>query len=306
MKKILGISLLAIFAVVPLMAFGEGEEPQQQQPETPAVVYPAVPTHPHNDKTDTGVSTMAATEAPMYQLAQQADSDSSVATAGYVKGAYNATMRAINAIPGSVVETINNAKVDGWATVDLSGVSVTGGTIDLSGADYNPGTVTVNEATSGTVATVTQWGVDEVNGTAPVIIASTEQTKNVTGASLSNVSVGGNMALSGNAPVDISNLGLYAEQYYHHPGAPTKKQATTAPAPVVEEPVVSQPTSEQLAAACADAGGAWSQEYNDCVINLSEAECTGNDKEWKTEYCSLYAPVLPPEPVSGNSDEQQP
>lgn len=182
----------------------------------------------------------ATTNVPKYALAVSSSSDGAIATTGYVKGAYNATMKAINAIPGSVVETINNAVVNGTATVDLSNVAVTGSTdINLENAAISgtisntvtQGSVAVPVVTSatGTVGTVTEWGVDAVNGTAPVAVDLISGTQNVgvtgtavaselSGTSISGVTVGTtNLGLTGTASVNTSNLGVHVDGYHHVP-----------------------------------------------------------------------------------------
>jgi len=79
MKKILGISLVAVLTAMPLIA---GAEPVGTG-TTPAAADPTAETN-------------VASAAPQYALAQANGNDGNFATAGYVKGAYNAAIKAVN------------------------------------------------------------------------------------------------------------------------------------------------------------------------------------------------------------------
>ena len=74
MKKIFGISLFALLAISPIMAGAE-------------VVA--------GDPGATTSSAAAASATPKYALKNSADTDGNAATAGYVKGAYNAISRVL-------------------------------------------------------------------------------------------------------------------------------------------------------------------------------------------------------------------
>lgn len=81
MKKILGISLIAVLAVSPMMANAA-----------------VVPGDPVSNTLLEANSNVAANAAPKYnQIAENAVFDKNLATAGYVKGAYNAAIKGINA-----------------------------------------------------------------------------------------------------------------------------------------------------------------------------------------------------------------
>jgi len=82
MKKILGISLVAMLAVSPMMAMAAavpGDPGATVEENAPIAEY-----------------------EPKYGLAEAADSDGAMATAGYVKGAYNASIKAINAVDARI------------------------------------------------------------------------------------------------------------------------------------------------------------------------------------------------------------
>ena len=79
MKKIFGISLVAVLAAVPMMANAADGEPVAGDPG------------------QTVLNVTLATNPAGYALAvQDGEKDGKMATAGYVKGAYNATIKAIN------------------------------------------------------------------------------------------------------------------------------------------------------------------------------------------------------------------
>jgi len=232
MNKILNISLATILAVLPVVSYAANVD------KSPI--------------TDSDAE--ATTNVPKYALAVSTATDNAVATTGYVKGAYNAAIKAINAIPDSVVETINHADVTGNATIDLTGVSVTGSAdIDLENAtisgeisnEVTQGSVEVPivTAATGTVGTVTEWGVDAVNGTAPVAVNLTSGTQNVSvsgtevhstlvSASISGATAGTvSLGLTGDATVDTSGLSVSVDGYHH---VPTVVVPEPGPAPEPE------------------------------------------------------------------------
>lgn len=128
MKKLLNISVIAALAVLPMAANAATGDIVSGDPAAASSVNPA--------QADNAVTASA---SPKYALAVEAATDSTnVATASYVKGAYNAAMKAIN----KVSETANNA---------VKGVQVNGAdlTLDANGK----ANVTVAEgSTNGTVA----------------------------------------------------------------------------------------------------------------------------------------------------------
>ena len=117
MKKLLNISVIAALAILPMAANAD-----------------ITTTDPGATNADAPV----AANAPKYSLATADTTDANLATAGYVKGAYNATIKAIN----KVATTAANA-----ANQDLSNLSATGkanvsaqGTYNAS-TNYTEGTV---------------------------------------------------------------------------------------------------------------------------------------------------------------------
>jgi len=88
MKKMLGISLFAVLAVAPMLAN--------------AAVTDAEPTH-----ATTASDTNVAAAAPQYALQAAGSKDSYVATAGYVKGAYNAAIKAVNKVSADTTTALS-------------------------------------------------------------------------------------------------------------------------------------------------------------------------------------------------------
>ena len=205
MKKLLGISLVAVLSVTPLMAN--------------AAVTDAVPTHADNAVLAKDGSNN--TINPGYALATANDqTDGNAASAGYVKGAYNAAIKAINTVDNKyansatkegVAATVDKAtatgsanlsvttEVTGTASGSFTGAEVTGsasGSFDdatVSGTaagsftdaevtgsatgSFNNAAVTgalTSGAVTGGVVTMTTWG-DETStgiGSAPLTAAT--------------------------------------------------------------------------------------------------------------------------------------
>ena len=120
MKKLVGISLIAMLSVSPIMAFAEAVSTGTGDAYTPASYVPA-------NAQDTGAS-VTATTTPKFDLAQSAESDVNAASAGYVKGAYNAAIKAVNKVheeAAAAQETataISNAAIKG---VQVNGTALT-------------------------------------------------------------------------------------------------------------------------------------------------------------------------------------
>ncbi|MCQ2568131.1 MAG: hypothetical protein MJ163_00840, partial [Alphaproteobacteria bacterium] len=126
MKKLLNISVIAALAVLPFAA---------NAAVTDAVPGPTV--------TGDAATTATATTAPKYGLAGAGANDGNVATAGYVKGAYNAAIKAINKVSETADSAVQNVKVNGTALTEDSNGDVnvtiaegaTDGTVAVNGRD---------------------------------------------------------------------------------------------------------------------------------------------------------------------------
>ena len=105
MKKLLNISVFAILAILPMVANA-----------TPVAGEPA-----HADPAT------AAAAVPGYALAEAEGNDGNLATAGYVKGAYNAAIKAINKVAATAdtaVQSVTAGTANGTISVD-SGADIT-------------------------------------------------------------------------------------------------------------------------------------------------------------------------------------
>lgn len=183
MKKLLGISLVAVLTATPLMAHAVADG----QP---------VPGDPGQTVTDaTAAANATASNPPKYGLVP-ADStkDGKVATAGYVKGAYNAAIKAVNAVAENAAagaqaaatistygDIVTHDADEFLTSSDLNGVATTTGvaaTVNAASATYTPaGTVT-----QGTIDTVTDWATQETGtiSTTGIAFTGTQATINPT------------------------------------------------------------------------------------------------------------------------------
>ena len=132
MKKILGISLGALFAVAPMMA-------QAAAVAGDPVSYAA------NEQPTGAAKDAVLGGTPLYQLAQSATSDTNAASAGYVKGAYNAAIKAVN----KVHEEAAAAQSKADSAYALAGSALQSDS-SLNGANLQSGTV-AKEALSAAV-----------------------------------------------------------------------------------------------------------------------------------------------------------
>ena len=172
MKKILNISVIAALAILPMAANAEP-------------IYDVTSTDPGT----TNASGPEAANPPKYSLAAAgANDDTHMATAGYVKGAYNAAIKAVNKVAATAGTAVQGVKVNGSelskdanGKVDvLVAEGATNGTVAVNGTDVavhglgsaayvNTGDLadtanTYDPTTSGLTATTIQDAIDEVEG----------------------------------------------------------------------------------------------------------------------------------------------
>ena len=132
MKKILNISVIAALAILPMAA---NAAPVAGDPT-------ALGDNPPGGQTAQNVT---AGTAPKYQLAEANEAvDGVVATAGYVKGAYNAAIKAINKVSDTANSAVKGVQVNGEdlsLTGGIANVTITEGTADgtvkVNGTDIN-------------------------------------------------------------------------------------------------------------------------------------------------------------------------
>lgn len=125
MKKIFGISLIAVFAVTPLMANAD-----------------IVAGDPGATVTDAAV----AGASPKYGLAAAEAGDDNAASAGYVKGAYNATIKAINRLAQDTTTALagKQATIADLETIKAgaaAGATALQNNSELDGANLKSGSV---------------------------------------------------------------------------------------------------------------------------------------------------------------------
>lgn len=121
MNKLLNISVAAALAILPMVA----------NAEVFSVADPA-----------TDANAAVASTDPKWALAEAGDHDGNLATAGYVKGAYNQTMKAINKVATKADTAVQGVKVNGnQLTKDATGK------VDILVSEGSAnGTISVNNA----------------------------------------------------------------------------------------------------------------------------------------------------------------
>lgn len=206
MKKLLALSVIAVFVASPMMA-------RANDPVAPA--EPADPVAVAGDPGSTVANAPMAENPPKYGLKNaNPELDSKLATAGYVKGAYNAAIKAVNKLDDTKQDKLSASELSAIANVSsLSGrVSDAESDIDdLETVVGNSGSGLVKkvadlENASGTYAT--QDGVVATIKTATA--SATDVSLNVSGtpagtvdSSLSNGTFSGNVNIPTSATVAI-------------------------------------------------------------------------------------------------------
>ena len=216
MKKLLSISVIAALAALPMAANAAVGD----------VVSVADPVH----STASGIT--AGTE-PKYALAVEAATDgTNVATASYVKGAYNAAMKAINKVSetaSSAVHSVTAGTGNGTIAVDGTDVSVTG----LGSAAYTASTAYATAAQGETAdqAAADIGDMGDLTGTADTLVGAIEEVR----TAVSNVDTGvmavtegatnGTISVDG---TDVSVHGLGSAAYTASTAYATAAQGETA------------------------------------------------------------------------------
>ena|GEM_PF-2709544 len=190
MKKFLNISVIAALAILPMAANAAVGE-----------IVPGAPTNitkvPVEQAAVQTADNVTAGDGPKYALALEGQNDGNVATAGYVKGAYNAAIRAIN----KVSETASGAlTADGKATL-------TNKTIDANGTGNSITNLETDNFNSAALATsagiktdntasdeklVTEKAVaTAINGMVTETGTQTLTNKNISGGTVQNAAISG-------------------------------------------------------------------------------------------------------------------
>ncbi len=183
MKKLLNISVIAALAVLPMTANAATGD---------IVAGAPVSITERPEQTAADVTT---TVDPKYALAVQATTDSNIATAGYVKGAYNAAIRAINKVSE---ETANSLTADNTAiltnkTIDANG---TGNSIINLETDNFAETALAKSVNGIAAALDTKLVTEKAVATAidGMVTESGQQTltnKTISGGTVSNATISG-------------------------------------------------------------------------------------------------------------------
>lgn len=139
MKKLLGISLVAILTATPLMAGAATTE--------------VTATEPVAASTEAEITAATTNVSPKYKLkAANSSTDGNAASAGYVKGAYNAAIKAINKVD-SRIDTVASGKQDDLTAGD--GIAI----------DDTTDTISVNLSKDGSNNNVSGLSFDSTNHT---------------------------------------------------------------------------------------------------------------------------------------------
>lgn len=208
MKKVLNISVIAALAILPMAANAAVGE-----------IVPGAPTNitkvPEGQVAIQTEQNVTAGDGPKYALALEGENDGNVATAGYVKGAYNAAIRAIN----KVSETASGAlTADGTATL-------TNKTIDANGTGNSITNLETDNFNSAALATSTGIKTDNtasdtklvtekavataINGMVTETGTQTLTNKTISGGTVQNATISGATITGGTIDADsttISNL----------------------------------------------------------------------------------------------------
>ena len=222
MKKLFGISLVAVFAAAPMMAR--------------ATAVAGEPESLGSGATAEQQAAVIADADPLWKLAE-ADStnDNNAASAGYVKGAYNAAIQAVNYVHDEVtgkqdtisdLATIRSGAAKGATSVQTVATGSTNGTVAVNGTDVAvKGLGSAAYTASSAYATSTQGGKADtavqtvkVNGTAltedsnhdvnlTVTSGTTAGTIKVNGAEVAVTGVlTSHQSIAGKANTDLDNL----------------------------------------------------------------------------------------------------
>lgn len=208
MKKFLNISVIAALAILPMAANAAVGE-----------IVPGAPTNitkvPEAQKAVQTAANVTAGDGPKYALALEGANDGNVATAGYVKGAYNAAIRAINKVSetASGALTANGAATLTNKTIDANGEgnSITNlETDNFNSAALATSTGIKTDNTASDEKLVTEKAVaTAINGMVTETKAQTLTNKTISGGTVQNATISGATITGGTIDADsteISNL----------------------------------------------------------------------------------------------------
>ena len=206
MKKVLNISVIAALAILPMAANAAVGDIVDTEPTNIANV-------PEAQKAVQTEQNVTAGDGPKYALALEGANDGNVATAGYVKGAYNAAIRAIN----KVSETASGAlTAGGAATLTNKAIDANGegnSITNLETDNFNSAALATSIRTDGNAVDtklVTENAVaTAINGMVTETKTQTLTNKTISGGTVQNATISGATITGGTIDADsteISNL----------------------------------------------------------------------------------------------------
>ena len=212
MKKLLNISVIAALAILPVAANAD------------------ITT---TDPGATNANAPVAANAPKYSLATADTTDANLATAGYVKGAYNATIKAINKVAttaNSAVQSVTEGATNGTVSVDGTDVAVHG----LGSAAYTDSTAYATAAQGATADAVnTLVGNAAMGTTATTVTGAIAELKDAIDDVDTGVMAVTEGATNGTVSVDGTDVavhGLGSAAYTDSTAYATAAQGATADA----------------------------------------------------------------------------
>ena len=210
MKKLLNISVIAALAILPVAANAD------------------ITT---TDPGATNANAPVAANAPKYSLATADGTDANLATAGYVKGAYNATIKAINKVAttaNSAVQSVTEGATNGTVSVDGTDVAVHG----LGSAAYTDSTAyaTAAQGTKADNAETNIGTMANLTGGETTLVEAIEAVRTTADGALtaSDITAG---SANGTIAVDGQNVavtGLGSAAYTDSTAYATAAQGTKA------------------------------------------------------------------------------
>ncbi len=237
MKKLLNISVIAALAVLPFAANAAvGDIVSVTGPATAASASQVA-----NDVT--------ATNDPKYALATVGDNDGNVATAGYVKGAYNAAIKAINkvsetasnALTANGTATLTNKSIDANGTgnnitnietdnfnADAIVTSTEAIKLDGTGSDT---ALTTEKAVAGAITTATNGMVTETG-------TQTLTNKEISGGTVSGATITGGTIDASSTNISNLDTGDFASDVVRDSGDGIRAVATAEDDKLVTEKAV--------------------------------------------------------------------
>jgi len=189
MKKLLALSVIAVLVASPMMACAD---------EPVVSAEPAEPVAVAGDPGATVVDAPMAAHSPRYGLKNaNPDVDGKLATAGYVKGAYNAAIKAVNKL-----DDIKQDKLNADDLAAIANVSTLSGRVSAAESDIDGLETVVGDNSSGLVKKVADLETaSETHATQDGVVAT---IKNAT-VSATNVSLGVTGTPTGTVSSNLSN-----------------------------------------------------------------------------------------------------